>query len=342
MEVIAKLFKPLWYFHPEETAFPCSVEYVLAHSSLYKSSKEYRKTDKDHFENVPIQDRPHIMVEATTPPTSTSTSTSTVSHDPHVFLRVHDSAFAGFTPNGPSGMSLADAPIYVRILPHVLRDPQTGRMYQDIMYHQFHAYNPATVGFGSWRTGEHHSDWEHVSLRFDITQPANIFLHSIYFSAHGDRDGVWRRVSDAQRTQRPVVYSALRSHANYPDGPRKTWWLACGCANDHTDRGFSWDPSIVFLTNDSPVWIRYMGNWAPNGVSGLPCKGYWDANPDTSNSWLRRICCCCFDWNCLFQSAPLGQLDRVECADLVLSSRASRTDVPMHTIGEYALDALAQ
>ena len=69
---------------------------------------------------------------------------------------------------------------------------------------------------------------------------------SVWYGAHGWRDGVWRHGEQVEREDgRVVVYVAKGSHATYPE--EGTWWRIWGHANDVTEKGVRWDVQEVVL-----------------------------------------------------------------------------------------------
>lgn len=133
----------------------------------------------------------------------------------------------------------------------------------------------------------HESDWEHVTVRID----ENGAILGVYYSAHAE--GRWRFQQGALGSPssncyqlvgtRPVVYSALESHALYPQ--EGTISRLGGFADDYTAQGQLWDPlddattrnpmgRLVNIGNDinnPPVgaeWIQYPGLWGKPGGGG--------------------------------------------------------------------------
>ncbi|SMR56264.1 unnamed protein product [Zymoseptoria tritici ST99CH_3D1] len=144
------------------------------------------------------------------------------------------------------------------------------------------------------RFGNHVGDWEHTTVRFVNGKPTQIFLseHNFgqaltysavekYIPSHdstGTMIGSWSNATAASRAKRPVVYSALGSHAMYATPGLHPYILPFGLLHDETDRGPLWDPVQNFqaytynpltrtvrsstLNPTSPTqWFDFAGHW---------------------------------------------------------------------------------
>lgn len=83
--------------------------------------------------------------------------------------------------------------------------------------------------------GDHVGDWEHNMVRFHNGKPTGI-----YYSQH--RDGAaynWDDQAISKTDDRPVVYSAYGSHANYPSEGGNVHDIVL---IDYCDAGQIWDP----------------------------------------------------------------------------------------------------
>ncbi|EXJ54022.1 hypothetical protein A1O7_09359 [Cladophialophora yegresii CBS 114405] len=119
--------------------------------------------------------------------------------------------------------------------------------------------------------GNHLGDWEHNMIRFVDEKPVGI-----YFSHHaGGEVCVWDDESClSKRGERPVVFSARGSHANYPSEGSH---IHDDALIDIADRGRLWDPVKLayFYTYDPATetftaaepgtaptdWLYFNGNW---------------------------------------------------------------------------------
>ncbi|KAI1501477.1 hypothetical protein F5X99DRAFT_200760 [Biscogniauxia marginata] len=163
----------------------------------------------------------------------------------------------------------------------------------DAFWFFFYAYNLGQTVLGT-RYGNHVGDWEHTMIRFEAGIP-----RAVFFSEHeGGQAYAWRAVEkrgNATQIQRPVIYSAVGSHAMYATPGNHPYVLPFGMLKDVTDRGPLWDPSKNFrgywydytATGDmeglEPVkenpgaptsWFHYRGRWG-DGLYGLDDQRQW-------------------------------------------------------------------
>ncbi|OIW23741.1 hypothetical protein CONLIGDRAFT_623853 [Coniochaeta ligniaria NRRL 30616] len=85
--------------------------------------------------------------------------------------------------------------------------------------------------------GNHVGDWEHNMIRFHHGKPVGIF-----YSQH--RDGAeynWNDTSLSMNGQRPIVFSAYGSHANYATSGNH---IHDDVLVDYCDDGLTWDPIL--------------------------------------------------------------------------------------------------
>ncbi|CAK1367099.1 putative vacuolar protein sorting-associated protein TDA6 [Cercospora beticola] len=144
------------------------------------------------------------------------------------------------------------------------------------------------------RFGNHVGDWEHTCVRFRNGKPIEVFLseHNFgqaftwkamekYIPSHdgsGTMIGSWSNETAGRMAKRPVVYSAIGSHAMYGTPGLHPYIIPFGLLHDETDRGPLWDPAKNFqaytydpknrtmrastLNPTSPVsWLHYAGHW---------------------------------------------------------------------------------
>lgn len=115
----------------------------------------------------------------------------------------------------------------------------------DAFWFYFYSYNLGTTVLGI-RFGNHVGDWEHSLIRFHNGIPKAVF-----FSAHSG--GIAYKYSAVEkgrgpgREGRPVLYSALGSHAMYAQPGKHPYVLPFGMLADVTDRGPLWDPALNYL-----------------------------------------------------------------------------------------------
>lgn len=115
----------------------------------------------------------------------------------------------------------------------------------DAFWFYFYSYNLGTTVLGV-RFGNHVGDWEHSLIRFHNGEPKAVF-----FSAHSG--GIAYKYSAVEkgvgpgRQGRPVLYSALGSHAMYAQPGKHPYVLPFGILADVTDKGPLWDPALNYI-----------------------------------------------------------------------------------------------
>jgi hypothetical protein len=156
----------------------------------------------------------------------------------------------------------------------------------DAFYGYFYTYNEgiAPLGIPGFNFGNHVGDWEHTMVRFKTSTGEP---QAIWYSQHslGQAFG-FEVVSKLADTQRPVVYSARGSHANYAT-PGQHESVIPGLAfpgvllPDETSEGPFWDPTLSafyfsydlstesFTSLPNPVggdqapsnFLQFLGHW---------------------------------------------------------------------------------
>ncbi|KAI1389534.1 uncharacterized protein F4822DRAFT_203925 [Hypoxylon trugodes] len=144
----------------------------------------------------------------------------------------------------------------------------------DAFWFFFYAYNLGQTVLGT-RYGNHVGDWEHCMIRFESGVPRGVF-----FSEHeGGQAYAWHAVEkrgNETEIQRPVIYSAVGSHAMYATPGNHPYVLPFGILKDVTDRGPLWDPS----KNLRGYWYDYAATKDDEGLE--PVK----ENADEPTSWF--------------------------------------------------------
>ena len=121
--------------------------------------------------------------------------------------------------------------------PAVLVIVDKGSGVVDAFWFFFYSYNLGQTVLGI-RFGNHVGDWEHCMIRFENGEPRGIF-----FSEHeGGQAYAWDAIE--KRGVRPVIYSAVGSHAMYPLPGEHPYVLPFRMLKDVTDKGPIWDPSL--------------------------------------------------------------------------------------------------
>lgn len=122
--------------------------------------------------------------------------------------------------------------------PAVLVIVDKGSGIVDAFWFFFYSYNLGQTVAGL-RFGNHVGDWEHCMVRFQDGVPKGLF-----FSEHeGGQAYAWSAVEKSS-TGRPIIYSALGSHAMYAMPSKHPYILPFSMLMDITDRGPLWDPSL--------------------------------------------------------------------------------------------------
>ena len=134
-----------------------------------------------------------------------------------------------------------------------------------LWWHQFwlfYLYNPKVyAGFGA-----HEGDWEMVQLGCRDAEGNVPILMTFSQHAAGERREYWRC---ELRDDRPVVYVARDSHANYPTGQRDVTDQADGRGTALTD--IEW--------RDFGAWADWPGRWgnSENSPGPLSVRRAWIA-----------------------------------------------------------------
>ncbi|OTB09176.1 hypothetical protein M426DRAFT_316469 [Hypoxylon sp. CI-4A] len=144
----------------------------------------------------------------------------------------------------------------------------------DAFWFFFYAYNLGQTVLGT-RYGNHVGDWEHCMIRFESGVP-----RAVFFSEHeGGQAYAWHAVEkrgNETEIQRPVIYSAVGSHAMYATPGNHPYVLPFKMLKDVTDRGPLWDPS----KNLRGYWYDYTAIKDDEGLE--PVK----ENPNEPTNWF--------------------------------------------------------
>lgn len=204
---------------------------------------------------------------------------------PHADLRRRGLDMHG-SRNQPQSGGRSSAPAVLVVVPK-------GDGIVDAFWFFFYSYNLGQRVLNI-RFGNHVGDWEHTAIRFRNGKPDQVFLseHDFgsaftwramekyipSFDGSGTMIGSWSNETAAKHAKRPVVYSAVGSHAMYGTPGLHPYVLPFGLLHDETDRGPLWDPAknVQSYTYDpkadivrastlnpkSPTgWFHYAGHW---------------------------------------------------------------------------------
>jgi len=155
--------------------------------------------------------------------------------------------------------------------PAVLIVVNKGHGIVDAFWFFFYSFNLGNVVLNI-RFGNHVGDWEHSAIRFYNGEPKAVFFSEHTFGSAYSYDAV------EKIGKRPIIYSAVGTHAMYATPGLHPYILPWGMLHDETDRGPLWDPVLNFhtftydykndtlrssnLTPEAPIgWFDYAGHW---------------------------------------------------------------------------------
>lgn len=145
----------------------------------------------------------------------------------------------------------------------------------DAFWFFFYSYNLGQTVLNI-RFGNHVGDWEHAMVRFENGVPRGVF-----FSEHeGGQAYAWGAVE--KRGQRPVIYSAVGSHAMYAMPGLQPYILPFKMLKDVTDRGPLWDPA----KNSRMYFYEFDRPEPENSMNNPDCLTPAAQNPDAPVDWF--------------------------------------------------------
>lgn len=165
----------------------------------------------------------------------------------------------------------------------------------DIQYWFFHAFN----GREGWHV-THEGDWEHVTIR--VSNDAEPKLKWAYISAHGLASGGWAEPASDSYTGpelrltssgRPVIYSALGSHASYR-GPGAYSRGRFKSRDRTADGGPVWDTAADLVlvevngkrpAGDAHRWLDFPGHWGAIRKLAWPFAASGPLGPSHQTPW---------------------------------------------------------
>jgi hypothetical protein len=255
---LVKKFTPVLWLHSDEKYFPCSIEWMLANSTLKDFNTNTVISPVTHRDLFNIAQKYDFKRRA----------------DGDVVLHYPPDTFRGESP-------LSRVPCYALV-----------REQGDFLYVTYlfiFIYNGEYNILGLAEAGGHPGDIEHITVE---VRKSDGGLSRVFFSAHGTKDGRWVPASQLEYLNGKIVcYVALNGHGLYPH--EGTVLRLAGVGNDQLDKGFLWEPrALEFFSRSNPsfnpdtmgffVYNSRLGGSlkAPNteGITGLPDK-----------SWIQRI-----------------------------------------------------
>ena len=128
--------------------------------------------------------------------------------------------------------------------PAILITVDKGNGIVDAFWFFFYSYNLGNVVLNI-RWGNHVGDWEHTLIRFQHGKPRVVFLSEHNFGSAYSYSALEKLTLPTHPTrERPVVYSAIGSHAMYATAGLQPYILPLGLLHDATSRGPLWDPAL--------------------------------------------------------------------------------------------------
>jgi len=144
------------------------------------------------------------------------------------------------------------------------------------LFYPYDDYSPTVPAGEIWQV--HEGDWECVTVILD-SRGTPLIVGLSRHSGGARRD--WARAP--KRGQRPLVYVALGSHANYfrpgiqPFSPRyvpkqliQIIRSLGALPADHTGAGLVVRPQLVRVTATSPSWMTFAGTWGEDQYLHAP------------------------------------------------------------------------
>lgn len=155
--------------------------------------------------------------------------------------------------------------------PAVLIAIDKGHGIVDAFWFFFYSFNLGNTVFNV-RFGNHVGDWEHTAIRFQDGNPTAVFFSEHNFGSAYSYEAV------EKFGKRPVIYSAVGTHAMYATPGAHPYVLPWGILHDQTDRGPLWDPALNAhaFTYDYKKDVLRSSNITPHAPTGwFHFAGHW-------------------------------------------------------------------
>ncbi|ODV88964.1 hypothetical protein CANCADRAFT_132337 [Tortispora caseinolytica NRRL Y-17796] len=158
--------------------------------------------------------------------------------------------------------------------PAILIVVDRGNGVVDAFWFYFYSFNLGPFVMGAGPYGNHIGDWEHSLTRFRNGVPEIVWM-----SAHGGGIAYYFDALEKMQTDsnRPLIYSARGTHANYGFPGKHPHDIPYSILDDFTDKGPLWDPQKNFLGytydgrnvhtavtdmhDDDGGWLLFPGHW---------------------------------------------------------------------------------
>jgi len=261
-------YGPLVHLNTNEPFWPASIEEHLRHTALKVPAGTAPSTptplkEEEEVDPCALLARPHFNHER-----CFLTAAQDVRPNPllHPWL---------VSSNGKPGHDLK-SPISPAFLILVDKSAITGVPNTiDAFWFFFYSFNLGPT-IANIHFGNHIADWEHCMMRFQDGKP-----QAVHLSAHADGASYTYECLE-KRGKRPVIFSALGSHAMYPKpGVHDYSPVKIVGPSDHTDRGPLWDPTLnyaAFQHYPSPARDKFRALEPHKHGHLVPClkfRGQW-------------------------------------------------------------------
>jgi hypothetical protein len=259
-------YAPLIYLDEQEEFFPSDIITSLTNSHV---------TDENY---TTIPDAPYPL---------TLSNLNTIPNQPTTYITSNAGItalppyFHGVRPD-PTTHSTPDATASIIILV-----PKPSSLL-DAFYFSFYAYNAgnAPLSIPNFTFGNHVGDWEHTMIRFNTSTSLPV---AAWYSQHatGQAFEFSTLTKSPDHPNRPLVYSARGTHANYATpGPHESAFPGLAfpgvILSDETSQGALWDPILnaYFFSYDNNTATFTSLNNPVTGEQGVPTgfleyEGQW-------------------------------------------------------------------
>jgi hypothetical protein len=154
-----------------------------------------------------------------------------------------------------------------------------------LQYWYFYYYNSFETGkFELNEGGLHEGDWEEIQIELD----KELKPQSVVLSQHAGGASCSFEHVKGEGGERPVVYVALDSHANYPK-PGEYTLISAGpiaLVHDHANgKGPAIIPSVENIGENLPSWLEWPGHWGHSQAGPIPGEATSPTGPMQHLSW---------------------------------------------------------
>jgi hypothetical protein len=264
-------YAPVVFLHPGEPYWPMPVDCFLAKAQLDWARRQGRTPETagevldakrlghgQYHENEESEAclRPKCLFDTDDFTRPYDEKRVDIRGRPGFYLDVEDPYRGGAESTRP-GSIFAGTPVYYDYLP---------RRY--VTYWFFYGFSEP---FGQLKLPPqakavgHEGDWERISIRLGRADQATDIN---YYAHHGAEPYTWASSAVTTLDDHPIVFSALKSHASYPDqGPKKSGF-------DRAAPGLMWLTWYSLKDVRCAPWFGFGGAWGttravPNIVRGL-------------------------------------------------------------------------